>query len=204
MPAAGLVPVNWAKTEELPAGTLLAAAGTGELPVAVGVVSIPRRDTPGPHPSAPRYQRTSLPPTALTGSTVTGVGYRVEILRRERGRRGHPPGGRHPDDRWVPGAGQQRDQADFGKNRYPASSSHLSDRPGRPPGRGTGARPALAGRPADRADLGAHEGARPRDRSEFVSDHADVPPTVITADIPVLPHECGARRSAWTGRWLGW
>jgi S1-C subfamily serine protease len=25
-----------------------------------------------------------------------------------------------------------------------------------------------------------------------VSDHADVPPTVITADIPVLPDECGA------------
>jgi hypothetical protein len=27
---------------------------------------------------------------------------------------------------------------------------------------------------------------------DFRSDHRDAPPTVITANIPVLPHECGA------------
>ena len=38
--AEGLVPAAWAEAADPPAGTLLAAAGTGELPLAVGVVSV--------------------------------------------------------------------------------------------------------------------------------------------------------------------
>ena len=78
--------------------------------MAIGIVSIPRRDTPGPYPSVPsRYSRPPAGAPMLTGRTEPGVGYRVEVVRRERGGRGHPRRGRHPDDRRVAGAGQQPD-----------------------------------------------------------------------------------------------
>jgi serine protease Do len=45
VPATGLEPVRWADDFNPPVGTLLAAVGT-EQPLAVGVVSVPRRDLP--------------------------------------------------------------------------------------------------------------------------------------------------------------
>ena len=47
LPATGLEPVRWADDFNPPVGTLLAAVGT-EQPLAVGVVSVPRRDLPAP------------------------------------------------------------------------------------------------------------------------------------------------------------
>ena len=55
LPATGLEPVQWAIYFDPPVGTLLAAVGT-EQPLAVGVVSVPRRDLP-----APVYPTETLP-----------------------------------------------------------------------------------------------------------------------------------------------
>ena len=194
IPPAGLVPVTWAKTADPPAGTLLAAAGTGELPVAIGVVSIPRRDTPGPHPSAPdRYQRNKpAAPPALTGSTVPGVGYRVETSEGSAAAAGIRPGdviltiAGSP----VPDNGEIRRAV--GKNRY--NEAHFTFRTILE-GRRAGERvPVQLLRGAQQIELSLElkKVPDPEFGSEFVSDHADAPPTVITADIPVLPHECGA------------
>ena len=82
----------------------------GELPVAIGIVSIPRRDTPGLHPSVPsRYSRPPAAPPMLTGRTEPGVGYRVESSEGNAAAAGIRAGGRHPDDRRVARAGQQPD-----------------------------------------------------------------------------------------------
>jgi RNA polymerase sigma factor (sigma-70 family) len=194
VPTNGLVAVNWAKTGELPAGTLLAAAGIGELPVAVGVVSIPRRDRPGPHPSAAyRYQRNKrAAPPALTGSTVTGVGYRVETSEGNAAAAGIRPGdviltiAGSP----VPENGEIR--RTLGKNRYlEASSTFRTVSEGRLAGERVPVRLLRGGRQIV-LTLELKKVPDPEIGSEFVSDHADVPPTVITADIPVLPDECGA------------
>jgi serine protease Do len=48
VPATDLEPVRWAADFDPPVGTLLAAVGTGELPLAVGIVSVPRRDLDAP------------------------------------------------------------------------------------------------------------------------------------------------------------
>ena len=56
VPATDLTPVQWADDFNPPVGTLLAAVGTEELPLAVGVVSVPRRDL-----DAPDRPATTLP-----------------------------------------------------------------------------------------------------------------------------------------------
>jgi serine protease Do len=48
VPATALNPVRWALDFNPPVGTLLAAVGTEEQPLAVGVVSVPRRDLGSP------------------------------------------------------------------------------------------------------------------------------------------------------------
>jgi S1-C subfamily serine protease len=48
VPATGLKPVRWADDFNPPVGTLLAAVGTAEQPLAVGVVSVARRDLDAP------------------------------------------------------------------------------------------------------------------------------------------------------------
>jgi len=48
VPATDLKPVRWADDFNPPVGTLLAAVGTTEQPLAVGVVSVPRRDLGAP------------------------------------------------------------------------------------------------------------------------------------------------------------
>jgi serine protease Do len=50
LPAHDLWPVAWAREFDPPVGTLLAAVGTEEQPLAVGMVSVPRRDLPDPSP----------------------------------------------------------------------------------------------------------------------------------------------------------
>ncbi len=205
VPTNGLVAVNWSKTGELPAGTLLAAAGIGELPVAVGIVSIPRRDTPGPHPSAAyRYQRNKpAAPPALTGSTVTGVGYRVETSEGNAAAAGIRPGdviltiAGSP----VPENGEIR--RTLGKNRYlEASYTFRAVLEGRLAGERVPVR-LLRGGQQILLTMELKKVPDPEMGSEFVSDHADVPPTVITADIPVLPDECGAPAVGVDGTMVG-
>jgi len=50
LPAGDLRPIQWADEFDPPVGTLLAAVGPGGRPLAVGVVSVPRRDLPDPSP----------------------------------------------------------------------------------------------------------------------------------------------------------
>ncbi len=193
-PADGLVPVIWAKAADPPAGTLLAAAGTGELPVAVGVVSVPRRDTPGPHPSAPsRYQRNKpAARAALTGSTLPGGGYRVETSEASAAAAGIRPGDVILTIAGSPVPDNSEIRRAVGENR--AAEAVFTFRT-IVEGRRAGERvPVRLRRGAQEIELNLElkKVPDPEVGSEFVSDHADVPPTVITADIPVLPHECGA------------
>lgn len=51
VPANDLQPVNWAEKPSPIAGTILAAAGMSEMPLAMGVVSVPQRNLPGPFPT---------------------------------------------------------------------------------------------------------------------------------------------------------
>ena len=51
LPMGGLTAARGAADPAPSAGTLVATAGTGELPLAVGVVAVPRPDLPGPHPA---------------------------------------------------------------------------------------------------------------------------------------------------------
>ena len=205
VPPAGLVPVNWAKSVDPPAGTLLAAAGTGELPVAVGVVSIPRRDTPGPHPSAPsRYQRNKpAGAPALTGSTVQGGGYRVETSEGSAAAAGIRPGDVILTIAGSPVPDNSRDQA--GRRQEPIQEALFTFRAiveGRRAGERVPVRLSRGGRPIE-LSLELKKVPDPEVGSDFRSDHRDAPPTVITADIPVLPHECGARSVGVDGTAVG-
>ncbi len=92
LPAAGLKPVAWAHADPA-AGSILAAPGPGDLPLAVGVVSAGRRDLPGPHPTTrarARREPATLP--EVIGSAVQGRGYWVEYVEGEAARAGIEPG----------------------------------------------------------------------------------------------------------------
>ncbi len=92
VPAGGLKPVAWADENPV-VGSLLAATGPGDLPLAIGVVSAGRRDWPGPHPTTvlrARPEPATLP--EVIGSAVQGRGYWVEYAEGEAARAGIEPG----------------------------------------------------------------------------------------------------------------
>jgi len=64
----GLKPVQWATEFNPPVGTLLAAVGTTELPLAVGVVSVPRRDLD------PTVRRTNTLPLRIAAGRPEAFG----------------------------------------------------------------------------------------------------------------------------------
>jgi serine protease Do len=192
VPASGLVPVAWAKPANPRAGTLLAAARAGELPVATGIVSIPRRDTLGPHPSLPsRYGRPPAGAPVLTGRTEPGVGYRVKSSEGNAAAAGI----RAADVILTIAGSPVPDNSEImrciGRNSYDEAYFTfrfcLEDRR-------TGERlPVRLERDGRQMELTMELEAAPDPEypSEFTSQHADAPPTVITADIPVLHNECG-------------
>ncbi len=192
VPASGLVPVTWAKPANPRAGTLLAAAGTGELPVAIGMVSIPRRETPGPHPSAPsRYSRPPAGAPVLTGRTERGVGYRVESSGRNATAAGIRAGDviltiagwPVPDNSEIMRCiGRNSDDEAYFTFRFCLQDRQAGER--------LPVRLKREGRQME-LTLELEAAPDPEYRSEFTSQHADAPPMVITADIPVLHHECG-------------
>jgi S1-C subfamily serine protease len=194
VPAArGLVAVTWAKKAELPAGTLLGAAGTGELPLAVGVVGIPRRDTPGPYPNAPaRYQRELAAPPALSGSVQPGAGFRVESAEGSAAAAGIRPGDIIVAIAESPVPDNAEVKRAAGINRYDeANFTFRSLIEGRRAGERLRVRLLRSGRQIELA-LKLTGVPDPETNFSFISKRASAPPTVITADIPVLPHECGA------------
>jgi S1-C subfamily serine protease len=204
VPAPGLAPVTWAKAPDPTAGTLLAAAGTGELPVAIGIVSIPRRETPGPHPSAPsRYQRPPAGAPALTGRTESGVGYRVGSSQGNAAAAGIRAG-----DIIVAMAGSPvPDNSEIlrciGRNRY--DESYFTFRfcvDDRRAGERLPVRLVREGRQVA-VTLELTEAPDPEYPSDCTSRQADAPPTVITADIPVLHQDCGAPAVGFDGGVVG-
>ncbi|MCY2954973.1 MAG: trypsin-like peptidase domain-containing protein [Planctomycetota bacterium] len=91
--ATGLRAIEWADQPAPTAGTFLAAPGAQDLPLAVGVVSVPRRDLPGPFPTRidpPRKRPAALP--EVIGSAVQGRGYWVEFVEGRAAAAGIQPG----------------------------------------------------------------------------------------------------------------
>jgi S1-C subfamily serine protease len=89
---ADAVPVEWADSDP-PLGSLLAAPGPGEIPVAVGVVSVARRDIKVTSPaSVTRMPRAPATVPAVLGSAVEGRGYWVEYVRGAAAAAGIRPG----------------------------------------------------------------------------------------------------------------
>lgn len=92
LPTAGLKPVEWADSDPV-VGSILAAPGPGDLPIAVGVVSGGRRDLPGPHATAvARNRREPATLPEVIGSAVQGRGYWVEYVEGEAAGSGIEPG----------------------------------------------------------------------------------------------------------------
>jgi serine protease Do len=57
--AKGLTPIDWIESKKAPVGNWLASPGLGELPVAIGVVSVATRDVPQPKNPLPTPSPTS-------------------------------------------------------------------------------------------------------------------------------------------------
>ncbi len=170
--ATGLRAVAWADDAAPVAGTFVAAPGPADLPLAVGVVSVPRRDLPGPFPAhvePPHKAPASLP--EVIGSAVQGRGYWVEFAEGRAAAAGVRPG-----DVILTIAGKEvRCHVDL------AACVR-----GRRAGEQVPVRLLRDGKPLDltltlRAERDAASLSSPRD--EF--------PTVLEHDMPLLPQECG-------------
>jgi serine protease Do len=72
-----LPPIRWAEQPQPVAGTILAAVGMVETPLAIGIVSVPRRDMPGPFPT--RVARRDATRPGVFGKT-TPQGYLVDSV----------------------------------------------------------------------------------------------------------------------------
>jgi len=183
IPAADLSPVQWADETRPVVGTFLAAPGPEELPRAVGVVSVPRRDLPGPFPARiepPRRQRATLP--ELIGSAVQGRGYWVEFVEGMAAAAGIQPG-----DVILTIAGKavrrHQDLADCVEDRW------ASER--------VAVRLLRAGKPLDLTMRLRAEGASP-----FNLRSGDFP-TMFEHDAPLLARECGGPVVDLTGKAVG-
>ena len=75
LPVADLPAVTWAGRPAADAGEILAAVGPSAGPLAIGVVSVPRRDLPGPFPT--RVSRPDALPPRISGRP-TAEGFLVE------------------------------------------------------------------------------------------------------------------------------
>lgn len=73
----GLTPVTWAERTSPVAGTILAAVGMSGTPAAIGIVSVPRRDLPGPFPT--RVSRRQARRPGVIGKP-TAQGYLVDAV----------------------------------------------------------------------------------------------------------------------------
>jgi serine protease Do len=182
--AAGLCAVEWADKPAPVAGTFVAAPGQQEVPLAVGVVSVPRRDLPGPFPTRtdpPRKARAALP--EVIGSAVQGRGYWVEFVEGNAAAAGIRPG-----DVILTVAGQPvRSHQDLAG----CVAGHRA-------GERVPARVNRAGKTLEFMMSLRAEG----DSSSSTRDEDDFP-TVIEHDAPVLDHECGGPVVDLSGRALG-
>ena len=84
IPVTGLPAVRWAEKSPLVAGTILAAAAAPANPLGIGVVSVPRRDLPGPFPTIVRRPTIRPQPLWVVGKS-TAEGYVVDISSANAG-----------------------------------------------------------------------------------------------------------------------
>jgi len=77
IPVSALIPVKWSEWPHPVVGTMLAAVGPSDSPLAIGVVSVSQRDPPGPFAS--RVSRPAASPPAISGGPTIG-GYLVEAV----------------------------------------------------------------------------------------------------------------------------
>jgi serine protease Do len=88
-------PPAWANAPKVPLGTFVVAPSSAGRPIAAGIVSVARRDVPGPYPteleSARKTAPTALPPEVI-GSPVAGRGYWIEYVEGNAKEAGLEPG----------------------------------------------------------------------------------------------------------------
>jgi serine protease Do len=182
--ATGLRPIEWADKPAPAIGTLLAAPGLEELPLAVGVVSVPRRDLPGPYQKRVDPPRLGLPaaPPEVIGSAVQGRGYWVEFAEGNAAKAGIQPG-----DVILTIAGKEvrhhSDLADCVQGRWGGDQA-----------------PVRVNRAGKTLEL------RLRLRPERVAPYSrrvDDLPTVFEHDLPVIAYECGGPVVDLSGQALG-
>jgi S1-C subfamily serine protease len=178
-----LQPIQWKDTPLPAAGTLLAAIGLQELPLALGVVSVPTCELKGPFPSSvkpPPKRRAAMP--ELIGSAVQGRGYWVEFVEGRSAEAGIEPG----DVLLTIGGRAVRGHQDLSRcveARWAGEvlTVHL----------------LRAGRPRELTMRLRAEG-----QSSF-SLRADGFPTYFEHDAPLLAHECGGPIVGLDGKALG-
>lgn len=91
--AKGLTAIEWADDMAGPAGTMLAVPGPQATPLAIGIVSVPRRELKGPFPDKiVRRPRSPAMLPELIGSTVQGRGYWIEHAEGDAAAAGILPG----------------------------------------------------------------------------------------------------------------
>jgi S1-C subfamily serine protease len=91
--ATELPAVEWAGSAAPSAGTFVAAPGSDAFPIAIGIVSVPRRDQSGPFPTKllrPPPQPALFP--EMIGSAVQGRGYWIEYVQGNAEAAGIQPG----------------------------------------------------------------------------------------------------------------
>ncbi len=181
--ARGLKPVAWAGETAAPAGTLLAAPGPGGVALAVGVVSVPRRDVPGPHPGTIDRRRPPAGPPELIGSAVQGRGYWVEYAEGNAAAAGVRPG----DLVLSVGAAPVRSHQDL-----------LGCVAGHPAGARVPVRVLRDGRAVELTLA-----LRPEQLQSWASARTVAPPTAFDHDLPLTAAECGGPVVALDGKAVG-
>jgi serine protease Do len=175
--------VTWADTFKSEAGTLLAAIGSGDLPLAVGVVSVPRRNLTDATP--PKYSlplRVPAAPPAIYGKEVGG-GLLVAKTRGLALTADLRPGDLLQAIDGRPLSGHQ-DLVSSVKGRL------------------TGDRLAMVlsrGRQTLEISLPLQSEEAAGGRSYRADDF----PTVFEHDLPLFPHECGGPLVDQSGRAIG-
>jgi serine protease Do len=183
VPATGLHEVVWVDKPDPATGTFLAIPGLQDLPLAIGVVSVPRRDLAGPFPT--RVDPTRKQPAVLPeviGSAVQGRGYWVEFVEGRAAAAGIQPGDviLTIADKAVR---RHQDLADCVKGHFAGERMLV--------------RVNRAGKTLEFTMVLRAEGSSP------FSSRADDFPTVFEHDAPVLASECGGPAVDQAGQALG-
>jgi serine protease Do len=198
VPATDLKPVRWADDFNPPAGTLLAAVGTDERPLAVGVVSVARRDLDAPvGPAASLPLRIPAGPPLIGGDSQPISGYSLlAAFGLPRATVYHVSSVRGLA--YSAGVRQHDLLHNINGRRIQAEEDILAAVNRRRAGDVVPVRLERAGKMIDLLlPLGAEARYGP------FNYRADDFPTVIESDVPICSYECGGPIVNLTGRAIG-